>query len=154
PKVRSAADLAVPVKIGGLARGEEARITIAAVDLGILNLTRFQPPAPETWFNAQRRLGTEIRDYYGRLIDGMRAERGKLRSGGDADCRMAMEGSPPTEANLALFSGIVKVEADGTALVRFQLPEFNGTVRLMAVAWSADKVGHATFDVIARDPVA
>src|SRR5258706_15429155 len=65
-----------------------------------------------------------------------------------------MRGSPPVEATVALFSGLVKVGPDGTARVEFQLPEFNGTVRLMAVAWSADKVGHGTEDVIVRDPIA
>ena len=40
-----------------------------------------------------------------------------------------MQGSPPVEETLALFSGIVKVGADGTANVDFQLPDFNGTVR-------------------------
>ena len=54
-----------------------------------------------------------------------------------------MQGNPPVEATLALFSGIVKVDADGTAKVDFELPDFNGTVRVMAVAWSDDKVGHA-----------
>jgi uncharacterized protein YfaS (alpha-2-macroglobulin family) len=34
------------------------------------------------------------------------------------------------------------------------MPDFNGQVRLTAVAWSADKVGSATRDVIVRDPVA
>ena len=86
-KVKSGAMLTVPVKVAGLAAGEEARITVAAADVGILNLTRFEAPKPQDWFFGQRRLGTEIRDVYGRLIDGMRAERGKLRSGGD--------GSPP-----------------------------------------------------------
>ena len=145
----------MPVKVAGLAAGEEARITVAATDVGILNLTRFEAPKPQDWFFGQRRLGTEIRDLYGRLIDGMRAERGKLRSGGDGSAGgMSMQGSPPVEATLALFSGIVKVGADGTAQVEFQMPDFNGTVRLSAVAWSADKVGSATKDVIVRDPVA
>src|SRR5204863_951932 len=53
----------------------------------------------------------------------------------------------------ALFSGIVKVGADGTAQVEFQLPDFNGTVRLSAVAWSGDRVGSASKDVLVRDPV-
>ena len=35
----------------------------------------------------------------------------------------------------------------------FDLPEFNGTVRVMAMAWTADAVGHAVKDVIVRDPV-
>ena len=61
----------------------------------------------------------------------------------------------PVEATLALFSGIVQVGADGKASVEFDLPDFNGQVRLTAVAArSADKVGSATKDVIVRDPVA
>ncbi len=152
-KIRSGAMLTVPVKLGGIAAGEEARVTVAAVDLGILNLTRYQAPAPEGWFYAQRRLGTDIRDFYGRLIDGMRADRGTLRSGGDA-AGLAMQGNTAVEETVALYSGIVKVGADGTAKAEFQMPDFNGTVRVMAVAWSNDKVGHATADVIVRDPVA
>ena len=154
-KVKSGSALVVPIKVAGLTAGEAAHITVAATDVGILNLTRFEPPKPQDWFFGQRRLGTEIRDVYGRLIDGMRAERGALRSGGDGSAGgMAVQGSPPVEATLALFSGIVKVGADGTAQVEFQMPDFNGTVRLSAVAWSADKVGSATKDVIVRDPVA
>src|SRR5262249_38593522 len=133
----------------------EARITVAATDVGILNLTRFEPPKPQDWFFGQRRMAAEVRDVYGRLIDGMRAERGKLRSGGDgAENGVAMKGSPPVEATLALFSGIVKVGTDGAAKVEFQMPDFNGTVRLAAVAWSGDKVGSASKDVLVRDPVA
>ena len=36
--------LTVPVKVDGLGAGEEARVTVAAVDVGILNLTRFETP--------------------------------------------------------------------------------------------------------------
>ena len=35
----------------------------------------------------------------------------------------------------------------------FDIPAFAGTVRVMAVAWSKDKVGQAVGDVIVRDPV-
>jgi hypothetical protein len=152
-KIGSGSVLTVPVRLAGLAPGEAARVTIAATDVGILNLTRFETPKPGQWFFGQRQLGTDIRDLYGRLIDGMRAERGKLRSGGDSG-GPSMQGSPPVEATLALFSGIVQVGPDGTAKADFQLPDFNGTVRLTAVAWSADKVGSASRDVIVRDPVA
>ena len=155
-KVKPASTLTVPVKIEGLKAGEAARLTVAAVDIGILNLTRFEAPAPERHFHAQRRLGVEIRDFYGRLIDGMRATRGSLRSGGDGEGGggMSMRGSPPVEKPLALFSGIVEVKADGTAEAKFDLPDFNGTVRLMAVAWSAGKVGSTGSDVLVRDALA
>src|SRR4029079_14458040 len=83
-KVKSGTTVTVPLKIEGLAPGEDARFAVAAVDLGILNLTRYETPAPEDWFNQQQKLSFEIRDFYGRLIDGMRADRGKLKTGGDA----------------------------------------------------------------------
>ncbi len=35
----------------------------------------------------------------------------------------------------------------------FDIPDFNGTVRLMAMAWTTTKHGSASRDVIARDPV-
>ncbi len=152
-KLKSGAKLTVPVKIDGLAAGEDARITIAAVDLGVLNLTKYEAPAPEAWFNAQSKLGFEIRDFYGRLIDGMRADRGKLKSGGDGSGPV-MQGNPTVETVVSLYSGILKVAADGTAKAEFELPDFNGTVRVMAVAWSADKVGHSSADLIVRDKIA
>ena len=75
--------LRVPVKLGGLSAGEEARIVVAAVDVGILNLTNYKPPAPDDYYLGQRRLTAEIRDLYGQLIDGMQGARGAIRSGGD-----------------------------------------------------------------------
>jgi uncharacterized protein YfaS (alpha-2-macroglobulin family) len=143
--------LTVPVKLGNLAPGEEAFVTIAAVDVGILNLTRYDPPSPDNFYFDQKRLSAELRDIYGQLIDGMQGERGRLRSGGDGGA--AFNAPPPTQKPLAFYSGILKVAADGTASADFDIPTFNGTIRVMAVAWSSTKVGHASKDVIARDPV-
>jgi len=143
--------LRIPVKVSGLATGEEARVVIAAVDVGILNLTGYQPPAPDDYYLGQRRLTTEIRDLYGALIDGMQGTRGQIKTGGDAGADL--QGSPPTQKPLALYSGIVTVKPDGTAEVAFDLPDFAGTARVMAVAWSKDKVGRATGDVTIRDPL-
>jgi len=144
--------LKVPVKLAGLAPGEEARVTLAAVDVGILNLTAYKAPSPESWFYGQRRLGVEIRDLYGKLIDGMHAERGTARSGGDGG-GLDTAVSLPTVAPVALYSGILKVGADGTAEANFDIPDFNGALRVMAVAWTKTKLGHAEKDLIVRDPV-
>src|SRR5205823_2842902 len=51
------------------------------------------------------------------------------------------------------YSGVVAVKHDGTAEVVFDIPDFAGTARVMAVAWSKDKVGRAAGDVTIRDPV-
>ncbi len=110
--------LRVPVKLAGLSAGEEARVVVAAVDVGILNLTNYKPPAPDDYYLGQRRLGAEIRDLYGQLIDGMQGTRGQIRTGGDGGAEL--QGSPPTQAPLALYSGIVTVGADGTAECQFR----------------------------------
>jgi alpha-2-macroglobulin len=150
--VRPGSALKIPVKLGGLNPGEDAKIVIAAVDVGILNLTNYKPPAPDDYYLGQRRLTSEIRDLYGQLIDGMQGTRGQIKSGGDA-AGAELQGSPPTQKPLALYSGIVTVGADGNAEVSFDIPEFAGTARVMAVAWTSTKLGRATVDVTVRDPV-
>jgi hypothetical protein len=140
------------LQLDGLAPGEAAYATIAAVDLGILNLTGFEAPAPDDWYFGQRRLGVEFRDLYGRLIDGLQGAPGRIRSGGDGGLAR-MQAPPPTQDLVAFFSGPVTVDAQSRATARFDLPDFNGTVRLMAVVWSGTGVGHAVKDVLVRDPV-
>ncbi|WGW04713.1 alpha-2-macroglobulin family protein [Tropicibacter oceani] len=145
--------LTAAVQIDGLSAGEAAHVTVAAVDLGILNLTAFASPDPAAHYFGQRRLGVELRDIYGRLIDGMNGAMGQVRSGGDGSASMRMQSPPPTEALVAFFQGPVTVDALGRAEVSFDIPDFNGTVRLMAVAWSDKGVGQAEADVLVRDPV-
>jgi uncharacterized protein YfaS (alpha-2-macroglobulin family) len=143
--------LRIPVKLDGLAAGEDARIVVAVVDMGILNLTGYKPPAPDDYFLGQRRLSADIRDLYGQLIEGMQGARGQIRTGGDSGAEL--QGSPPTQKPLALYSGIVPVAPDGTAEVVLDIPDFAGTARVMAVAWSKGKLGRAVGDVTVRDPV-
>jgi uncharacterized protein YfaS (alpha-2-macroglobulin family) len=143
--------LRVPVKIDGLAN-EQARLVIAAVDVGILNLTNYKPPAPDEHYLGQRKLSADIRDIYGQLLDGMQGTVGAVRTGGDAG-GPTLQASPPTQPPVALYSGLISVGPDGKAEVAFDIPEFAGTVRVMAVAWSKDKVGRAHGDVTVRDPV-
>src|SRR5690606_13929360 len=43
-KIGSGETLRVPLKVSGMAAGETARVTVAAVDVGILNLTNYKAP--------------------------------------------------------------------------------------------------------------
>ncbi|MGC4410861.1 hypothetical protein D4A92_03595 [Rhizobium rosettiformans] len=144
--------LDIPIEVTGAGIGEEAYVMVAAVDVGILNLTRYETPNPETYYFGQRRLGLELRDLYGRLIDGSLGATGRLRTGGDGG-QVALQGNPPREKLVAFFSGTVKLDAEGKAIVSFDIPQFNGTARVMAWAWSKTGVGHSETDVIIRDPV-
>lgn len=145
--------LDVAVKVEGVSPGETAYVTLAAVDVGILNLTAFAPPDPQGHYFGQRKLGVGIRDVYGRLIDGLNGTEGQVRSGGDAGAQARLQSPPPTEELVAYFAGPIAVDADGYARTSFTLPAFNGTVKLMALAWSKTGVGQANADVLVRDPV-
>ena len=85
------------------------------------------------------------------LIDGMQGAAGAIHVGGDGSG--ALEGNLPTQPPLARYSGVVKLDAEGKATITFDLPAFNGAVRLAAVAWSKNKVGAAQADVAVRDKV-
>jgi alpha-2-macroglobulin len=147
-------ELTVPVVLSGLKAGEAAELTLAAVDVGVLNVTGYKPPNAAEWFYGQRRLAMELRDIYGQIINGELGKTGAIREGGDDDMA-ALQGAPPATATevVSLYSGIVKVDADGKAEVKFNVPQFNGSLRLMAVAWSKSAVGNASTDVIVREPV-
>ncbi|MCB9992876.1 MAG: alpha-2-macroglobulin family protein [Hyphomicrobiaceae bacterium] len=140
------------VDLGDAVAGQDAYVAVAAVDLGILNLTGFKAPDPDGYFFGQRQLGVEFRDLYGQLIDPTQGLPGAIRSGGDGG--PVRHGTPPpTSVLVALHSGIVKVDADGKARIDFAMPDFNGTVRVMAMAWTNKAVGHAVKDVVVHDPV-
>ncbi|MBS3850179.1 alpha-2-macroglobulin family protein [Devosia sp. BSSL-BM10] len=140
------------IALGNLAAGQTAYVAVAAVDLGILNLTNFKTPSPDDWYFGQRQLGMDIRDLYGSLIDPTQGMAGAMRSGGDGGAAR-LGNPPPISVLVALHSGIVELDSDGKASVTFDMPDFSGTVRVMAMAWTDTAVGHAQADVIVRDPV-
>src|SRR5262249_13607650 len=142
----------VPIQVQGLTQGQPAYITLAAVDEGILQLTDYVTPAPQTYYFGKRSLGVELRDLYGQLIDGRNGKRGQIREGGDSDL-LAGRGAPPEIKLVALYSGVVKLDADGRATIHLAIPDYNGRLRLMAVAWDAAKVGSAEAGLVVRDPV-
>lgn len=144
--------LVAELQVDGITPGSKVYATVAAVDVGILNLTGFKSPAPVDHYLGQRALGMEMRDLYGRLIDGLQGARGAVRSGGD-DTGGGSKSTPPTQDLVAFFSGAIEADADGKITASFDIPDFNGTVRLMAVVWSDEGVGNAVQDVIVRDPV-
>ena len=141
--------LDLPVTVNGAAPGAPVMMTISAVDEGILRLTKFPSPDPVKHYYGKKRLGVQIRDDYGRILN---ANLGApARFGGD---QLGGEGLTvvPTKS-VALFSGLVNVDANGKATIPLDVPDFNGELRLMAVAWTADNVGSVAKPMTVRDPV-
>ncbi len=144
--------LDVPLKVDGVAKDRQAYVTLAAVDEGILQITDYATPAPQDYYFGKRSLGVEIRDLYGQLIDGRDGRRGRIREGGDSEA-LARRGAPPEIKLVALYSGVVKLDAEGRANVHLDIPDYNGRLRLMAVAWDSEKVGAGEAGLVVRDPL-
>ena len=147
--VRPRQMLSLPVQITGAGRGEDVMLTLAAVDEGILRLTKFSSPDPVKHYFGKKRLGVELRDDYGRILN---ANLGAAtRVGGDS---LGGEGLTvvPTKS-VALFEGPIQLDDNGAGVVEVNLPDFNGELRLMAVVWSRAKLGSIAQPLTVRDPV-
>jgi hypothetical protein len=150
-KIDSRAPVTVPLDVKGLAFGQSAYVTVAAVDEGILQLTKFESPDPAKWYFGKRALTVDYRDDYGRLLDPNLGAPANVNFGGD---ELGGQGLTvvPTKS-VALWSGVVKTGADGRAMVRLPPGDFNGQLRIMAVAWTDKAVGGASKAMTVREPV-
>ena len=155
-RMRPQNDLAVRIKVPGLAQ-QQAMVTVSAVDVGILNITNYATPDPWGHFFARRRYGIEAYDIYQRIIENLAGVRARLRFGGDAPLeRAGPQRSKRADARVktvALFSGPLKLDANGEALVKLPIPNFNGSLRVMAVAFSTDRFGSGEAEVTVAAPV-
>ena len=155
-KIEPGTRLETEISLSGLADGP-AWVTLAAVDDGVLALTGYTAPDPFAWYLGQRMLGVSLSDNYSDFIDASRAEAGEFRSGGDGAgftdsgqlSNLPRKGRPV----VSLFSGVVEVKG-GKATVPFEVPEFDGRLRLMAMAWQKGAhFGHAERTLLARRPL-
>jgi len=150
-KAVPSAPLAVGVKVPQLA-GKAAIVTVSAVDVGILNITNYKTPDPQDFFFGKHRYGADMLDIYGRLIEKMEGNTAKQRFGGDAGKRDSQ--SMPRKVLLVdLFSGPVALDAKGEATINLKLPDFNGTLRVMAVVSSADSYASAQAETVVAAPL-
>ncbi len=128
-------------------------MTIAAVDEGVLVLTRFKSPKPEEHYFGQRQLGIDVYDHYGQLIQPSDGAEGNLHTGGDAAMENATGNTTRSSKVIAVFTRQVTLDSNGNGSVTLDLPDFNGRLRLMAVAWSETGVGSGEANLVVRDPV-
>jgi len=148
--VRPRTHIEVPVTVRNVPNGEHVHVAIALVDVGILNITRYESPNPVDYFFGRRALGVAVRDDYGRLLNPNLGAPAAARQGGDS---IGGEGLTvvPTKT-VSLFSDVVEVHG-GRAMIPIDVPDFNGTLRLMAVAWSESALGQDAEELVVRDPV-
>ena len=126
-KIEPNQTIEVRLKTRGL--NPQARVTLAAVDEGILGLTRFSSPDPASHFFAKKQIGVALHDLYGHLLQFSEGELLKLHFGGDAALNSPTPLPPETFVKpVALFSGLVSVDEQGEAVIPLKLPQFNAHV--------------------------
>ncbi|NLV41817.1 MAG: hypothetical protein GXY15_11400 [Candidatus Hydrogenedentes bacterium] len=128
-----------------------SEVTLAAVDEGIHNILEFANPDPFTFFQRPRLPRFNYAHYY----DKVAYDFTPANVGGDAILKR-LGGAPQIGDNwikpVALWSGAVRTDANGLATVGFDLPEFNGQLRLVAVAATPGSTGSTAGSIFVRRP--
>lgn len=136
----------VTVKVAGL-DGEQAFLTLAAIDTGILQITDYTPPDPEAHYFGKLAFPIDVFDDYARMLAPFS---GADRVGGDTLGGAGLS-VVPTQI-VSLFHGPVRVR-NGEATIPLNVPDFQGELTIMSVVWSGTKIGSASTRMVVRDPV-
>lgn len=147
PLTLSAPDKAVPLTrlevTATSTPNSQGRVVLAAVDRGVLNISDYQPLDPFEIFFGRKRFAQDLFDNYGQVIPPQDGKLARLNYGGD---RAPLKKGGALESRVeiaALWSGEVSFDQQGKAVIPLDLPNFNGELALMALAWNEQQVGEA-----------
>jgi uncharacterized protein YfaS (alpha-2-macroglobulin family) len=128
-------------------------VTLAAVDNGVLQVTDFSTPDPYAYFYSKRALEVNAYDMYPFLFPEVRP---RLSSTGGDGSEMEKRVNPMPAKRIKIvsyWSGIQQANGSGEANFEFDIPQFSGQVRLMAVAYKNENFGSAESAVTVADPI-
>lgn len=134
--------------------GRKMTYTLAMVDEGLLDLTRFKTPQPWNTFYAREALGVKTWDMYDAVIGAYAGRLDKLLSlGGDGEG----DGAKGVKANrfkpMVKFMGPYILEAGQERNHNVEIPNYVGSVRVMVVAEEEGAYGNAEKAVAVRKPL-
>jgi alpha-2-macroglobulin len=129
-------------------------VTLSAVDNGVLQISDFKTPNPYDYFYQKKALQVSAFDLYPLLFAEVRA---RLSStGGDGDLEMEKRVNPMPAKRIKVVSywgGIKKANSSGVAEFEFDVPQFSGELRLMAVSYKGQSFGAADNTMTVADPI-
>lgn len=129
-------------------------VTLAAVDNGVLQVSDFKTPDPYNYFYQKKALQVSAYDLYPLLFPEVKA---RLSStGGDENLEMKKRINPMPAKRIKIvsyWSGIKKANGNGDAEFEFDVPQFSGEIRLMAVSYKGQNFGSAENTMTVADPV-
>ncbi len=121
--------------------------SIAIVDEGLLDLTRFKTPNPWESFYAREALGVKTWDIYDDVIGAYGGSINQVFSiGGDAEAG----GSKSKKANrfkpMVVYKGPFELKQGETRSHQIKIPKYVGSVRTMVVASDANKAAYGSVE--------
>ncbi|EZH71826.1 membrane protein [Aquimarina atlantica] len=127
--------------------GKPMTYSIAIVDEGLLDLTRFKTPNPWNSFYAREALGVKTWDVYDDVIGAYGGSINQVFSiGGDAEAG----GSKSKKANrfkpMVVYEGPFELKKGETRAHKIKIPKYVGSVRTMIVASDAEKAAYGSVD--------
>lgn len=134
--------------------GRAMGYTLAIVDEGLLDLTRFKTPNAWSLFNAREALGVRYWDFYSHVNGAYGGRIEQLFSiGGDE----ALNNGPKAIVNrftpMVYFAGPFTLKKGEKRTHTISVPNYNGRVRVMTVAGDGSAYGSAEKSVLVRKPL-
>jgi uncharacterized protein YfaS (alpha-2-macroglobulin family) len=154
PEQRISAHIKLDSTSGRIA--DNTYVTLAAVDVGVLNITRYKTPDPVGYLYGARRYEADYYDVYGQIIENAGFDYSQHRFGGgfkESEAELSRGGEKPKSdvRILSLQTAPVRVNKDGTARIDLDIPHFNGKLRWMAIAYSDQTYGSAEANTTVAD---
>lgn len=134
--------------------GKKMNYTLAMVDEGLLDLTRFKTPQPWNTFYAREALGVKTWDMYDAVIGAYAGKLDKLLSIGGDDEAGAGKGAKANRFKpMVRFMGPFQLQAGQEKTHTVEIPNYVGSVRVMVVAENECAYGNAEKAVAVRKPL-
>jgi uncharacterized protein YfaS (alpha-2-macroglobulin family) len=127
-----------------------AEVTIAAVDEGTLQITDFKTPDPYSYFYSKRALEVGTYDIYPRVLPELSSS--SMAGDEGLEGRLNPVGGKRVRI-LSYWSGILKANSSGQCSYTINIPEYSGSLRVMAVAYKGSSFGSSDKNIIVADPV-
>jgi alpha-2-macroglobulin len=135
-------------------QGKEMTYTLAVVDEGLLDLTRFQTPQPHTTFYTKEALGVKTWDIYDMVLGAQAGKIDKMLSiGGDESGSMKKSAKASRFKPMVKFIGPFHLPAGGNKTHHIDIPNYVGSVRVMVVASHEGAYGNVEKTVSVHKPL-
>lgn len=135
-------------------QGKEMTYSVAIVDEGLLDLTRFKTPDPHGAFYAREALGVKSFDMFDYVIGAWGGDLERILTiGGDADAGVGKQKTANRFKPVVKYLGPFHLKSGQKQTQTFTLPSYIGSVRAMVVAAHEGSYGFTEKAVAVKKPL-